>query len=97
MCPETKGRSLEGQSPDSVFSRNFAYLEHPAVIVDKPCMLTMRSDINAQFGEQVAIHLYGATEQEKKELEQAAAADEAAEYGFTSEKPRATAETIEVV
>lgn len=33
-------------------------------------------DINAQFGEQVAIHYYGATEQEKQELEKAAAEDE---------------------
>jgi Sugar (and other) transporter len=33
-------------------------------------------DINAQFGEQVAIHYYGATEAEKQELEAAAARDE---------------------
>lgn len=33
-------------------------------------------DINAQFGEQVAIHLYGATEAEKAELETAAQQDE---------------------
>ena len=33
-------------------------------------------DINAQFGETVAIHYYGASEEEKKELEKAAAQDE---------------------
>ena len=33
-------------------------------------------DINAQFGETVAIRYYGATEEEKKELEEAAADDE---------------------
>ncbi|KAK5257344.1 hypothetical protein LTR40_009634 [Exophiala xenobiotica] len=33
-------------------------------------------DINAQFGEQVAVHWYGATETEKAEFEQAAMQDE---------------------
>lgn len=33
-------------------------------------------DINAQFGEQVAIHFYGATEEEKAELDKAAIRDE---------------------
>jgi hypothetical protein len=33
-------------------------------------------DINAQFGEQVAVHWYGATETEKAEFEQAALQDE---------------------
>ncbi|KAJ6452943.1 arabinose-proton symporter [Mycena sanguinolenta] len=33
-------------------------------------------DINAQFGEKVAIHYYGATEEEKKELEQAVIEDD---------------------
>jgi Sugar (and other) transporter len=33
-------------------------------------------DINAQFGEKVAIHFYGATEEEKAELEKAAIRDE---------------------
>lgn len=33
-------------------------------------------DINAQFGEQVAIHFYGATEEEKAQLEKAAMRDE---------------------
>ena len=33
-------------------------------------------DINAQFGEKVAIHFYGATEEEKAEMEKAAVEDE---------------------
>ena len=36
-------------------------------------------DINAQFGEKVAIHYYGATEEEKHELEQAVVEDEMAD------------------
>lgn len=36
-------------------------------------------DINAQFGEKVAIHFYGATEEEKRELEDAVVADEKAD------------------
>lgn len=35
-----------------------------------------QEDINAQFGEQVAIHYFGATEEEKAELERAAERDE---------------------
>ena len=33
-------------------------------------------DINAQFGDQVAIHFYGATDEEKREMEKAVLADE---------------------
>jgi len=49
-------------------------------------------DINAQFGEQVAVHWYGATEAEKAELEQAAIQDEQAEThgdAFSSGKSNA--------
>ncbi len=36
----------------------------------------LQEDIGAQFGEKVAIHFYGATEEEKAELEKAAQQDE---------------------
>ena len=49
-------------------------------------------DINTQFGEQVAIHFYGATEAEKAELDKAAAQDEEEEM----KGKRASAEQIEV-
>ncbi len=35
-----------------------------------------QEDIGAQFGEKIAIHYYGATEEEKAELEKAAQQDE---------------------
>lgn len=57
-------------------------------------------DINAQFGEQVAIRYYGATEQEKAEMEAAAEADEKAEVGHVpvaDEKEDAKAQMLEVV
>lgn len=38
-------------------------------------------DINTQFGEAVAIRFYGATEEEKRELEEAAERDEQQEKG----------------
>lgn len=46
-------------------------------------------DINAQFGEQVAVHWYRATEAEQAELEQAAIQDEQEEtrgHGLPGEK-----------
>lgn len=38
-------------------------------------------DINAQFGEQVAIHYFGATEEEKQEFEDAVVQDEKVDQG----------------
>jgi hypothetical protein len=61
----------------------------------------LQEDINAQFGEQVAIHYYGATDAEKEEMEKAAQQDEEAEMaklgGVVSEKVASGVEQQEVV
>jgi hypothetical protein len=52
-------------------------------------------DINAQFGEQVAIHYYGATDAEKAELEQAAVEDE--EFEVKGKKTSTDVKEVEAV
>jgi hypothetical protein len=54
-------------------------------------------DINAQFGEQVAIKFYGATEQEKKELEEAAERDELEEKGDNGKSAAVQTQHVQVV
>jgi hypothetical protein len=57
----------------------------------------LQEDINAQFGEKVAIHYYGATDAEKEEMEKAAQQDEEAELRKTGEKTAGSVEQQEVV
>ncbi len=45
--------------------------------------MASQEDINAQFGDRVAIHYYGATDAEKEEMERAAQEDEEAELKKT--------------
>lgn len=51
-------------------------------------------DISAQFGEQVAIHYYGATEQEKAEFEAAA---EGKTGNFTSQEKTVDVQQVQTV
>lgn len=58
----------------------------------------MQEDINAQFGEAVAIRFYGASAEEQAELEKAAMEDEEKElhgtHGTLEEKAAATQQEV---